>query len=136
MQVASSESFEIQSSEDVVIVRQAVRRHAVALGFNLVDQTKIVTAASELARNTLLHGGGGSAAVETVRTGVAAGLKLTFVDEGPGIADIDLAMKDGYTSKGGMGLGLGGAKRLSNEFEIDSAPGKGTRVAIIRWKGL
>jgi len=136
MQVASSESFEIRSSEDVVIVRQAVRRHAVALGFNLIDQTKIVTAASELARNTLLHGGGGSAAVETVRKGVSAGLKLIFVDEGPGIADIDLAMKDGYTSKGGMGLGLGGAKRLSNEFEIESEPGKGTRVAIIRWKGL
>ena len=136
MQVAASETFPIQSSEDVVTVRQAVRREAVTLGFNLVDQTKIVTAASELARNTLIHGGGGRAIVEVVRNAVASGLKLRFEDEGPGIADIAQAMKDGYTSKVGMGLGLGGAKRLSSEFEIESEPGKGTKVAIIRWKGL
>jgi serine/threonine-protein kinase RsbT len=136
MKATASETFEIQSSEDVVIVRQAVRRHALALGFNLVDQTKIVTAASELARNTLLHGGGGRAFVEVVLNNSATGLKLTFIDEGPGIPDIALAMKDGYTSKNGMGLGLGGAKRLSNEFEIESAAGQGTRVAIVRWKGL
>jgi serine/threonine-protein kinase RsbT len=108
----------------------------VQLGFNLVDQTKIVTAASELARNTLLHGGGGRASIEVLLDTGGAGLKLTFIDEGPGIPDIALAMRDGYTSKNGMGLGLGGAKRLSNEFEIDSTPGQGTRVAIVRWKGL
>jgi serine/threonine-protein kinase RsbT len=136
MQVASSETYEIRSSDDIVIVRQAVRQRAVALGFNLVDQTKIVTAASELARNTLQHGGGGKAAIEVVKNSVTSGLKLTFTDEGPGIPDIALAMKDGYTSKTGMGLGLGGAKRLSNEFEIESQPGQGTRVAILRWKGL
>ena len=136
MQVASSESYEIRDSEDVVVVRQAVRRQAVAMGFNLVDQTKIVTAASELARNTLTHGGGGQAAVEVIRNGMSAGLRLTFLDEGPGIADITLALKDGYTTRGGMGLGLGGAKRLSNEFEIESEPGKGTKVAITRWKAV
>jgi len=136
MQVASSETYEIRGSDDIVIVRQAVRQRAVALGFNLVDQTKIVTAASELARNTLQHGGGGKAAIEVVKNSVTSGLKLTFTDEGPGIPDIALAMKDGYTSKTGMGLGLGGAKRLSNEFEIESQPGQGTRVAILRWKGL
>src|SRR4051794_25306368 len=119
MQVASSETYEIRASEDVVLVRQAVRRQAVALGFNLVDQTKIVTAASELARNTLTHGGGGRAAVEVLRNGYSAGLKLTFLDAGPGIPDVELAMKDGYTTKGGLGLGLGGAKRLSNEFQIE-----------------
>ena len=136
MKATVSETFEIHSSEDVVIVRQAVRRHAVQLGFNLVDQTKIVTAASELARNTLLHGGGGRVSIEVLLDTRGTGLKLTFIDEGPGIPDIALAMKDGYTSKNGMGLGLGGAKRLSNEFEIDSTPGQGTRVAIVRWKGL
>lgn|SRR5690349_9919835 len=136
MQVAASESFEILASEDVVMVRQAVRQRAIALGFNLVDQTKIVTAASELARNTLQHGGGGTAYVETVANGTRAGMKITFTDHGPGIADINLAMKDGFTTGGGMGLGLGGAKRLSHEFEIESQPGNGTRVAILRWKGL
>ncbi|HEY3743022.1 MAG TPA: anti-sigma regulatory factor [Bryobacteraceae bacterium] len=130
----TSDIYEIRDSEDVVVVRQAVRRQAVSLGFNLVDQTKIVTAASELARNTLIHGGGGKASVEIVRNGLSTGLKLTFADEGPGIPDLELAMRDGYTTKNGMGLGLGGAKRLSNEFEIDSAPEKGTRVAITRWK--
>lgn len=136
MQVAASESFEILASEDVVMVRQAVRQRAIALGFNLVDQTKIVTAASELARNTLQHGGGGKASIETVANGTRAGMKITFTDHGPGITDINLAMKDGFTTAGGMGLGLGGAKRLSHEFEIESQPGNGTRVAILRWKGV
>ena len=136
MEVQTPEAFEIRSSEDVVLVRQAVRRRAVELGFNLVDQTKIVTASSELARNTLDYGGGGRATVETIQNGVKRGLRVRFEDEGPGIADLQLALKDGYTTGSGLGLGLSGAKRLSNEFEIDSAPGRGTRVTILRWKGL
>jgi serine/threonine-protein kinase RsbT len=115
-------------------MRQALREQAVALGFSLVDQTKIVTAASELGRNTLVHGRGGEVALHVVAEGGRRGLRLVFSDAGPGIADIELAMKDGYTSGGGMGLGLGGAKRLSNEFRIDSQPGSGTRVTITRWK--
>ena len=136
MKATVSETFEIHSADHVVLVRQAVRKWATELGFGLVDQTKIITAASELARNTLLHGGGGRVSIEVLLDTRGTGLKLTFIDEGPGIPDIALAMKDGYTSKNGMGLGLGGAKRLSNEFEIDSTPGQGTRVAIVRWKGL
>ena len=124
----------IRSSEDVTQVRQVVRSHAVALGFSLVEQTKLVTAASELARNALEHGGGGFMELERVVDRTRRGIRLTFVDEGPGIADINLAMKDGYTTGSGLGLGLGGAKRLSNDFTIDSVPGKGTRVAITRWK--
>jgi serine/threonine-protein kinase RsbT len=124
----------IRSSEDVTLVRQVVRTHAVAMGFSLVEQTKLVTAASELARNALEHGGGGFMELEHVTDRSRRGLKLTFVDEGPGIGDINLAMKDGYTSGTGLGLGLGGAKRLSNDFSIESAVGKGTRVAITRWK--
>ena len=115
-------------------MRQVVREQAVAQGFTLVDQTKIITAASELARNTLIYGGGGEVAVEPVVNGLRKGLRLTFSDRGPGIPDIELAMKDGYTTGGGMGLGLGGAKRLSSEFKIESQPGAGTRVAITRWK--
>lgn len=124
----------IRSSEDVTSVRQVVRSHAVSLGFSLVEQTKLVTAASELARNALEHGGGGFMELEHVTDRARRGLKLTFVDEGPGIADINLAMKDGYTSGAGLGLGLGGAKRLSSDFSIESTVGKGTRVAITRWK--
>lgn len=124
----------IRSSEDVTLVRQLVRSHAVALGFSLVEQTKLVTAASELARNALEHGGGGSMELEHVTDRVRRGLKLTFIDEGPGIADISQAMKDGYTTGSGLGLGLGGAKRLSSDFSIESTLGKGTRVAITRWK--
>jgi serine/threonine-protein kinase RsbT len=134
LRVESSQTHEIRTSEDVVSVRQQVRQHAVALGFSLVDQTKIVTASSELARNTLTYGGGGCVGIETVANGVKRGLRLTFTDKGPGISDINLALKDGYTTGDGMGLGLGGAKRLSHEFEIDSEVGKGTRVSIIRWK--
>jgi serine/threonine-protein kinase RsbT len=136
MQVQSSQSLSVRTSEDVVAIRQLVRKSALLLGFSIVDQTKIVTASSELARNLLDYGGGGTATVEVVQNGVRTGLRLSFEDHGPGIPDIDLALKDGYTSGNGMGLGLGGAKRLSHEFEIDSAPGKGTRVAIVRWKGL
>jgi serine/threonine-protein kinase RsbT len=136
MEAQKSETHEIRTSQDVVTVRQAVRRCAVDLGFNLVDQTKIVTATSELARNTLDYGGGGVATVETVQNGSRPGLRITFEDEGPGIADLAQALRDGFTTGGGMGLGLGGAKRLSNEFDIESQPGRGTRVSILRWKGL
>jgi serine/threonine-protein kinase RsbT len=126
--------LDIRSSEDVVRVRQAVRALAMKVGLNLVDQTKIVTAASELARNTLDYGGGGTVTLHTVRNGARPGVRLVFEDQGPGITDVDLAMKDGWTSGGGLGLGLSGAKRLSNEFEIHSRAGEGTRVAITRWK--
>jgi len=125
---------QIQSSEDVVRVRQAARERAVAQGFSLVDQTKLVTAASELARNTLEYGGGGEVAIEVLNDGMRKGVRLTFVDQGPGIVDLDLALKDGYTTGGGLGLGLSGARRLSNEFDIQSKPGEGTRVAITRWR--
>jgi len=134
MVLATLDTLPVTTTEHVVIVRQAVRQRAVELGFGLVDQTKIVTAASELARNTLLHGGGGSAMIEIVGNGVRRGLRLTFEDQGPGIADIALAMKDGYSTAGGLGLGLSGAKRLSNEFDIQTVPGAGTRIAITRWR--
>ena len=124
----------IQSPEDVVRVRQVARERAVAQGFSLVDQTKLVTAASELARNTLEYGGGGEVSIEVLNDGLRKGVRLTFADQGPGIADIDLALKDGYTTGGGLGLGLSGARRLSNEFSIESKPGEGTRVAITRWR--
>lgn len=127
-------ALSLRSPEDIVRMRQVVRENAVSLGFSLVDQTKLVTAASELARNTMIYGGGGEVAVEPLTEGSRRGLRLTFSDRGPGIADLQLAMKDGYTTGGGLGLGLGGAKRLSNEFKIESAPGKGTRVTITRWK--
>lgn len=130
----SRQDFPLTSSEHIVIVRQAVRQRAVESGFSLVDQTKIVTAASELARNTLLHGGGGFAVVETLQNGTRAGVRLTFEDKGPGIPDVELALRDGYSTAGGLGLGLSGARRLSNEFSIESVPGDGTRVVIARWK--
>ncbi|HZT77017.1 MAG TPA: anti-sigma regulatory factor [Vicinamibacterales bacterium] len=130
----STDQLPLERDEHIVIVRQTVRQRAVELGFSLVDQTKLVTAASELARNTIQHGGGGTARIETVNDGLRRGLRLTFEDRGPGIADIALAMKDGYTTAGGLGLGLSGAKRLSNEFAITSAIGEGTRVTITRWK--
>ncbi|MBD3885033.1 anti-sigma regulatory factor [Phormidium tenue FACHB-886] len=129
-----TETMSIQSSADVVLVRQAVRQSAVEIGLGLVDQTKIVTAASELARNTLDYGQGGTVKLEVLQEGGRRGLKLTFEDQGPGIPDIELALKDGFTTGGGLGMGLGGAKRLVNEFEIESAVGEGTRVTIVRWK--
>jgi len=134
MAVLRHEVRGIRAGEDVVAARQLVRELAVLVGFNLVDQTKIVTAASELARNVLQHGGGGTLSATALNDDNRRGLRLVFEDQGPGIADIPLAMKDGYTSGGGLGLGLGGAKRLSNEFEIESTPGSGTRVTIARWK--
>jgi serine/threonine-protein kinase RsbT len=124
----------VRKSEDIVLMRQAVREQAVAQGLSLVDQTKIVTAASELARNILDYGGGGEVEIAQVVNGARRGVRLVFTDRGPGIPDIELAMKDGYTSGGGLGLGLGGAKRLSNEFSIASRPGEGTRVEITRWR--
>jgi len=129
-----TERLPLATGEQIVLVRQAVRRWAIDLGFSLVDQTKIVTAASELARNVVQHGGGGHASIEVVEQGGRAGLRLTFEDQRPGIADIDLAMKEGYTTAGGLGLGLPGSKRLSNEFHIHSIPGEGTRVVVTRWK--
>uniref|UniRef100_UPI0025B419F5 anti-sigma regulatory factor n=1 Tax=Trichocoleus desertorum TaxID=1481672 RepID=UPI0025B419F5 len=124
----------IQSSADVVLVRQAVRQVAIEVGFSLVDQTKIVTAASELARNTLDYGGGGTATIEALQEANRRGLRLTFADQGPGIPDIDLALKDGYTTGNGLGMGLSGAKRLVNEFGIISQVGEGTTVTVTKWK--
>lgn len=133
MKRPESLTLALRVAEDIVRMRQTVREQATALGFSLVDQTKIVTAASELARNTILHGGGGEVVVEPLNEGRRKGVRLTFLDEGPGIPDIRVALQDGYTTGGGLGLGLGGAKRLSNEFEIHSRPGQGTRISITRW---
>jgi len=132
--VEKDETMPIRSPDDVVRVRREVRERAVAIGFGLVDQTKIVTAASEIARNTVDYGGGGVLKLELVRQGKHRGLRLTFTDEGPGIPNVDQAMTDGFTTGGGLGLGLSGARRLSNEFSIQSAPGKGTVVTLARWK--
>jgi serine/threonine-protein kinase RsbT len=134
MPTTKTERIEIRQSDDVVRVRQLTRTYALEVGLSLVDQTKIVTASSELARNTLDYGGGGEVMIELVDQGARRGLRLTFEDKGPGIADIEQALKDGYTSGKGMGLGLGGAKRLCNEFSIESKPGAGTKVSIARWK--
>jgi serine/threonine-protein kinase RsbT len=134
MAVARTEKLPVQASEDIVKVRQVVRAWAVELGFNLVDQTKIVTAASELARNTVIYGGGGTVELESLVAGARRGLRLTFADQGSGIADVEQALRDGFTTGTGLGLGLGGARRLSNEFEIRSQPGAGTVVRITRWK--
>ena len=128
-----AETLQIRSSDDVVRVRQRVRLFAVEAGMTLVDQTKIVTAASELARNTLDYGGGGTVEIEALAA-PQRGVRLTFADQGPGIADIEAALRDGYTTGNGLGLGLGGAKRLSTEFHIESRPGQGTRVRIARWR--
>ncbi len=124
----------IRSAQDLVLVRQAVRTWAAELKFSLVEQTKMVTAASELARNTLDYGKGGHVTLEMLQEGLRKGLRLSFEDKGPGIPDIELALRDGYTSGGGMGLGLGGARRLVNEFDIVSKVGEGTRVTVTRWK--
>lgn len=134
MPTMRTERLEIQSSDDVVRVRQLTRTLALEAGLSLVDQTKIITAASELARNALDYGGGGHVIGETLENQGRNGVRLTFVDTGPGISDIETALKDGFTSGKGMGLGLGGAKRLSNEFQIASKLGEGTKVMIARWK--
>lgn len=128
------EELRIASAADIVAVRQKVRELSIQLKFTLVDQTKMVTAASELARNALEYGKGGVCRVEVVKNGARQGLKVVFEDYGPGIPDLELAMKDGYTSGGGLGLGLSGSKRLVNDFEIHSLPGQGTTVSITRWK--
>ena len=129
-----TETLPIRSSEDIVLVRQKVRQWAIDLTFSLVDQTKMVTAASELARNALDYGGGGFVRLDQLQNDTKRGLRLVFEDEGPGIADVDLALRDGYTTGNGMGLGLGGSRRLVQEFDVDSRPGEGTRVTIVRWK--
>lgn len=134
MAIRGSQTIPVRSSEDILQVRQTVRMLAAAEGFSLVEQTKLVTAASELARNAITHGGGGAATVEVLNDGSKTGIRLIVEDQGPGIADLALALRDGYTTGSGLGLGLGGAKRLSNEFQIESQCGKGTRVTIVRWK--
>jgi serine/threonine-protein kinase RsbT len=134
MAVVRSEVLPLRTDPDVVRARQAVRDHARQEGFTLVDQTKIVTAASELARNTIIHGGGGEMRLEIVQEGLRRGLRLTFEDKGPGIPDLQLALRDGYTTGTGMGLGLGGAKRLCNEFAVETKVGEGTRVTVVKWK--
>jgi serine/threonine-protein kinase RsbT len=134
MAVLKTETLPLRSTDDVVHVRQVARQWAVQMGLSLVDQTKLVTAASELARNTVTYGGGGEAIIEALNDSNRRGVRLTFTDQGPGIPDIALALKDGYTTGAGMGLGLGGAKRLVNEFDIVSHAGEGTRVSITKWK--
>jgi serine/threonine-protein kinase RsbT len=133
MSVVHTETLPVAAESDIVVVRRRVREVSIQVGLSLVDQTKLVTAASELARNTLIYGGGGAMQLESLN-GPRLGIRLTFSDNGPGISDIDLALRDGFTTGSGLGLGLGGAKRLVSEFEIDSAAGKGTRVAVTRWK--
>jgi serine/threonine-protein kinase RsbT len=134
MSVLRREQLPLKSSTDVVLARQKVRQVATELRFSLVDQTKLVTAASELARNALDHGGGGQMTLEVVNGISKTGLRLIFEDSGPGIPDIEAALKDGFTTGSGMGLGLGGSKRLVNEFAIESEVGRGTKVTVIRWK--
>jgi serine/threonine-protein kinase RsbT len=128
------EVFQLRANEDVVLLRQQARSWSVEIGFSLVEQTKIVTAASELARNTVEHGKGGSARFRWLANGPRVGLRMDFVDSGPGIPDMDLALKDGYTTGGGLGLGLSGSRRLMSDFEIESEVGKGTRVSVTRWR--
>jgi serine/threonine-protein kinase RsbT len=134
MPIQKTETLPIHTDEDIVRVRQTVRSWAIEAGFGLVDQTKIVTAASELGRNTRVYGGGGTVQLDIIAEDTRRGVRLIFRDQGPGIPNVELALKDGYTTGGGMGLGLGGARRLSNEFKICSAPGAGTEVTITRWK--
>ncbi|SEL18063.1 serine/threonine-protein kinase RsbT [Roseateles sp. YR242] len=131
---ADSGEMAIRNEADIVLARQQVRRLTQALKFSLVDQTKMITAASELSRNTLIYGGGGEMVWKLLQQGVRSGLQLAFVDQGPGIPDLDLALKDGWTSGNGMGMGLSGSKRLVNDFQLETEPGKGTRVTITRWK--
>ena len=134
MGLAKREVLPLKNSGDIVLARQKVRQWSIDLHFSLVDQTKFVTAASELARNALDHGKGGEMTIEMLNSGARAGLRLTFEDHGPGIPDIEQALRDGYTTGAGMGLGLGGSKRLVNEFSIESEVGKGTRITVARWK--
>jgi len=132
--ITKTDAVPVRTEHDIVLARQQVRKLTQELAFGLVDQTKMVTAASELARNAVIYGGGGTMRWEVLADGARRGLRLHFVDEGPGIPDLAQALTDGWTSGSGMGLGLSGAKRLVNEFELDSAPGRGTRVTVTRWK--
>ncbi len=132
--ILKTETLPVAGDADVIAVRQAVRARVVELGFGLVDQTKTITAASELARNTLIHGGGGTVRVDLLQDGARRGVRMAFEDRGPGIVDVESALRDGYSTGTGLGLGLGGARRLVNEFELDSGPGRGTRVTITKWK--
>lgn len=134
MDVKRTETLPVETEQDIVAVRQAVRKLSQELKFSLVDQTKMVTAASELARNTLIHGGGGTMCWEIIASGIRTGLRLCFEDHGPGIANLELAMMDGWTSGSGLGMGLSGSKRLVNDFDLQSVPGQGTKVTITRWK--
>lgn len=134
MAVVRHDTAPVRSDHDVVTVRRTVREWAIEAGFSLVDQTKIITAASELARNAIEHGGGGTLQIFALNEAGRRGLRLIFEDEGPGIADLELALRDGYTSGGGLGLGLGGSRRLVHEFDLQSKPGEGTRVSVTRWK--
>ena len=134
MAVLRDDRIGVRAADDIIKARQLVRDTAIAQGLSLVDQTKLVTAASEIARNTLVHGGGGEMRLETLNDGTRRGIRITFSDQGPGIADIALAMKDGFSTAGGLALGLGGSKRLVNEFNIESESGKGTTVTILRWR--
>ena len=134
MTVLKTEQLPLRSDADIVRMRQQVRAWAIEVSLSLVDQTKLVTAASELGRNTRIYGGGGDVLLEIVENGGRRGVRLKFIDQGPGIPDVELALKDGYTSGNGLGLGLGGAKRLCNEFEIITAPGQGTTIVVTRWK--
>lgn len=134
MNVLKRDLQHLKNSNDVLIARQKVRQWSTELRFSLVDQTKLVTAASELARNALEHGKGGVMIIESLSNGAKSGLRLVFEDQGPGIPDIELALKDGFTSGSGLGLGLGGSKRLVNEFSIESEVGKGTKVTVVRWR--
>lgn len=132
--IVRAEDLPLRTDEDVVRVRQATRQATVDAGFSLVDQTKVVTAASELARNTIIYGGGGDVKLELLREGMRTGVRLTFADKGPGIADVQQALRDGFTTGGGLGLGLGGARRLMGELDISSRPGEGTTIVAVRWK--
>ncbi len=132
--VVHKSEFHVSGSDDIVRVRQEVRKKAQELKFSIVDQTKLITAASELARNMILYAEQGDVIMEVLRSEGREGIRLIFTDKGPGIADVELALSDGYTTSGGMGLGLGGSKRLVNEFDITSAPGEGTTVTIVRWR--
>lgn len=133
MPLLKSDTLQVRAESDVVTVRQSVRKWAIEQRFSLVDQTKLVTAASEIARNTVIYGGGGTVRLEALEEGLRKGLRLIFEDQGPGISDLDLALRDGYTTGSGLGLGLSGSKRLCNEFEIQTEPGKGTRISMARW---
>lgn len=134
MGVLKTESHKVSSEGDIVLVRQMVRKWSIEISCSVVDQTKVVTAASELARNLLIYGGGGEVVLEQLQEGLRKGLRISFIDQGPGIPDVELALKDGFTSGKGMGLGLGGAKRLVNEFTLHTEVGKGTKIVITKWK--